>query len=251
MKKFALAIALCFLFSLTACGSDNTEPIDSSEPQDTQSAPLDDAETPDVTTDASQSDETNQTDEADEVNETDQTDESSSAQTITFPSGTDELTEYNSDILDIPEFTLSITLPDGWTVSDEGDFNFPASLFSIKYILDDSGKAVGAMGYNIISSELSDEEKETPMAIYSPISLGNHYCFQVRYDYDKVSDADGFECALTHVYSSELMTGDEEKTDPGIVIYSLGAGAFVGIEFAADTPEETVRNIAESMAINA
>ena len=174
----------------------------------------------------------------------------SSAMSIEFPSGTDEITEYNKHIFDIDKFTTSFSLPSGWSVSDEASSEYPLlSTWSVRYFCSADGKCVGAIGYNIIP-ELSEEEMKIPAAVYNQIALGNDYQFAVRARYDIVKSDDNSETALTDVYYSEAVTGDGEKVNKGILMLDRAMGVYVAAEFDSTAiTDEQHRRIAESMEL--
>lgn len=189
---------------------------------------------------------------AEESNDnSDQSAESSSAAVlIEFPSGTDEITEYNKHIFDIDKFTASLSLPSGWSVADEAspEYSF-LTAWSVRYFYSGDGKCVGAIGYNIIP-ELSEEEMKIPAAVYNQIALGNDYQFAVRARYDIVKSDDNSETALTDVYYSESVTGNGEKINKGILMLDRSMGVYIAAEFESGAlTDEQHRQIAESMEL--
>lgn len=175
---------------------------------------------------------------------------------VEFPSGTEEITEYNKEIFDIGKFTVSLSLPSGWSVADKSSDDFPLiGAWSVHGIYDETyaetNNCIGAIGYNIIP-ELSDEEKNIPAAIYNQIALGNDYQFAVRARYDIVRSGDNWETALTDVYYSDVINnGEGEKTNKGILLLDRQAGVYVAVELDASITDEQHRQIAESMEITA
>ena len=119
------------------------------------------------------------------------------------------------------------------------------------YIYDKNGECVGAVGYNVVPSDL-DEDSLIPIAIYNQIALGNDYCFDVKENYDVVSSSDKVETALTDVYYSSVITdGSEEKKNKGIVSYDLTHGVYVAIEFEDDAlSDEQYFYIANSLSLD-
>ncbi len=192
---------------------------------------------------------------ADESN--DNADKTFYAACIGFPWGTDEITEYNKHIFDIDKFEVSFSVPLknqslSWNVSDEASPEYPLTgAWSVRYFYSADGKCVGAIGYNIIP-ELSEEEKKIPAAIYNQIALGNDYQFAVRARYDIVKSDDNSETALTEVYHSDVVTGDGEKVNKGILMLDREKGVYVAAEFDSTAiTDEQHRKIAESMKITA
>ena len=171
---------------------------------------------------------------------------------IEFPSGNDEETEYNQEALTVDAFTLKVALPDGWSVSDQTDGAYGLmSCFSKNYIYDQNGECIGAVGYNVVPSDL-DEDSLIPIAIYNQIALGNDYCFDVKENYDVVSSSDKGETALTDVYYSPAITGgSEEKKNKGIVSYDWTHGVYVAVELEDDAlSDETYSYIANSLSLD-
>lgn len=172
---------------------------------------------------------------------------------LEFPSGADERTEYNKEILDINKFELTLSLPEGWTVGDKASSDFSLiTAWSVRGIYDETyaetDNCIGAVGYNVIP-ELSDEEMEIPAAVYSQIALGNDYQFTVRERYDIVRSGDDRETALTDVYRSKVLDGEAERLNKGILMLDRSAGVYVAVELDASVTDEQHRQIAESMEI--
>lgn len=169
---------------------------------------------------------------------------------IEFPSGNDEETEYNQEVLSVDAFTLNIALPDGWSVSEQADKDYGLmSCFSKNYIYDKNGECVGAVGYNVVPSDLA-EDSLIPIAIYNQIALGNDYCFDVKEKYDVVSSSEKVETALTDVYYSPAITGgSQERKNKGIVSYDLTQGVYVAVEFEGDAlSDQQYSHIANSLS---
>lgn len=176
---------------------------------------------------------------------------SSAAVSAEFPSGTDEITEYNKHIFDIDKFTASFSLPSGWSVTDEASPEYPLiGAWSVRYFYSGDDKCVGAIGYNIVP-ELSEEEMKIPAAVYNQIALGNGYQFAVRERYDIVKSDDNSETALTDVYYSDAVNGgDGEKVNKGILTLDRAMGVYVAAEFESTAlTDEQHRQIAESMKL--
>lgn len=168
---------------------------------------------------------------------------------IVFPSGNDEVTEYNKNILSISAFTLKIALPDDWSVSAKDDDVYELmSCFSINYIYNDNNKPVGKVGYNVMPSDL-DKESVIPIAVYNQIALGNDYCFDVREKYDVLKSSSESETALTNVFYSAVVTDDNsEKNNKGIVMCDFTHNVYVAIEFENDAlSDEQYSYIANSL----
>lgn len=169
---------------------------------------------------------------------------------LIFPNGRDEETEYNKSVLSVEQFKATLTLPDGWSVSEERpeEIVFPATVFS-KYYLYDGEKCVGGIGYNVIPEGISDDDFQYPWAVYNQICIANHYQFAVSLLYDEVKSTETSVCALTDVLYSAMMTGSEEKKNKGIVMYERLTGTYVAIELDAAVSDEDWRAIAESLTL--
>lgn len=168
---------------------------------------------------------------------------------IVFPSGNDEVTEYNKNILSISAFTLKIALPAYWSVSEKDDDVYELmGCFSINYIYNDNNERVGKVGYNVMPSDL-DKESFIPIAIYNQIALGNDYRFDVKEKYDVLKSSSESETALTNVFYSAVVTDDNsEKNNKGIVMYDLTQNVYVAIEFENDVlSDEQYSYIANSL----
>lgn len=168
---------------------------------------------------------------------------------IVFPSGNDEVTEYNKNILGVSAFTLKIALPDDWSVSEKDDDVYELmSCFSINYIYNDNNECVGKVGYNMMPSDF-DKENFIPIAVYNQIALGNDYRFDVKEKYDVLKSANKSEIALTNVFYSAVVTDDNsEKNNKGIVMYDLEYNVYVAIEFENDAlSDEQYSYIANSL----
>ncbi|MCM1375154.1 MAG: hypothetical protein NC245_08715 [Muribaculum sp.] len=170
---------------------------------------------------------------------------------IVFPSGNDEVTEYNKSILSVSPFTLKMVLPNGWSVSPKEDDVYELmSCFSIHYIYNEHNERVGKVGYNVMPSDL-DEESFVPIAVYNQIALGNDYCFGVREKYEVLKSSDESEVALTNVYYSGAVTDDSsEKNNRGIVMYDLTQNVYIAMEFEYDAlSDEQYTDIANCLSL--
>lgn len=173
--------------------------------------------------------------------------------TVVFPSGNDEITEYNKEVLNIEKFKVSFILPDGWHIEEKNSDDISKayiSVFSPNYIFDGNDNCIGLVGYNIIPQGLSGEEF-IPNAIYNQIALGNDYCFDIREKYDVIGSSETGETALTNVYYSDVVTeGNGEKYNKGILAYDslLGVYAAFDIDSTALTDEQCT-DIADSIKL--
>ncbi|MCI8351664.1 MAG: hypothetical protein HFJ86_10960 [Oscillospiraceae bacterium] len=177
-------------------------------------------------------------------------------QSILFPVGDFEKTEYNEAIFAVNPFPVDFLLPEGWTtrVSEDNETeNTPHLLYvgawSRVDILDEEGRAVGCIGYNLY--EPYEGEEDNPAAIYNQIGLGNGYQFDVREAYTPV-EGSAFHAALTDVcYSGAFLEGlgqEGERTNRGILAYDGERHLYVAIEFVSGAlTEEQLTVIAASL----
>ena len=176
-------------------------------------------------------------------------------QSIFFPQGDFEKTEYNEAVFAVSPFPVEFLIPDGWTtrVSEDNETENTPHLLSVGAwsrvdILNTEGKAVGCIGYNLY--EPYEGEEDNPAAIYSQIGLGNGYQFDVREAYTPV-EGSAFHAAVTDVYYSAAFLGDqggEERINRGILAYDGERHLYVAMEFVAGAlTEEQLTAIAASL----
>ena len=74
------------------------------------------------------------------------------AQTVSFPANQEGKDEYNAAIYDTEPFTLSVELPEGWTLGDakeKGSAVGPDGLLYTPVGIFREGEQVGTVGFNI------------------------------------------------------------------------------------------------------
>lgn len=157
---------------------------------------------------------------------------------VTLPSSQTERKHYNFEIFAIDPFQVEFALPQGWTVQ-EGVSMDPApdfldiisGLFNIQYILDESGKAAGYMGYFLAPMYDDPETMEDPQALFAGINLVRHR-FDCQENYTPVEREDSLRVATTAVIREALNAyGDEEWPDnDGVLIRDEERGVCVAIE---------------------
>ena len=260
MKKSKIILITLSALLLTSCNSKSTQNLEAENNSELQNNPTESYYDTSVTF-SNDIDIIDDTDSISQANHETQTDTANienipknyKINSLVFPSGNDELTEYNADILNIEPFTVNITLPEKWQINlDKPDGTaFAYSLgFSTYYIYDENNICIGTAGYNVIP-DLADEDM-MPTAIYSQIDLGNDYRFDIREKYDIVTSTENFEAAITDVYySNAFNNGNCEITNRGIVAYDLSKGVYAAFEFDAEalSKEECVK-AAESISIS-
>lgn len=171
---------------------------------------------------------------------------------VSFPFSDKGKTEFNTEIYEIDPFTVSMELPNGWTLGERESseaFNGNLALLGVWSTVDiynENNKCVGAMGYNIY--ELYEGAEDDPRAIYNQIALGNNYHFDVRDSYTVVKEFEYGTTAITDVYYSANINNGVEMNNRGIVTYNKNLLTYIAIEFASDKiTAEQVENIASSL----
>ena len=174
----------------------------------------------------------------------------SKAITISFPSSDYEKTEFNASLYAIDPFSLSIKLPDNWSVEErksEDEFIL-LSVFSKYNIRNEDNVLVGVVGYNIY--EPFENLIDDPRSIYSQLALGNNYQFNVRDTYDVISETENGVTAMVDVFYSASINNGEEKHNNGILSYNKDLLVYVAFEFNSEKiKDEQIREIAKSILI--
>ncbi len=123
------------------------------------------------------------------------------------------------------------------------------------YLFDAQGVCVGALGCGAYTEVEGAEED--PRAIYSQLTLGNGWRFDVREKYDVLNDAGRGESARTEVYYSSaflrpFVENAEEKRNEGILRYDPLLGCFVALELETGVlSEEELDNLAWTLFLSA
>ena len=168
---------------------------------------------------------------------------------ITFPANERERTEFNSYLYDIEPFQVSVRLPEGWELSDDGEREdqpgqnafLNSGTWSNVRILSGDGECVGAVGYNLIDPEMASYLETKPSAIYGQVSMGNGYHFDVGDSYQPLTEDESV--ALTGVFYSRSFLASygiaqEEIVNKGILAYSKDLMVYVALEFRSDTLDD-------------
>lgn len=175
----------------------------------------------------------------------------SSIATLTFPVDDYAKTEFNALVYAEKPFSLSLTLPDGWSVKKqevtEDEFNL-LSVFSKYNILNEDKILVGVAGYN--KYEVYEGAENELAAIYNQIALGNDYQFDVRETYKVMNETKTGVTAVTDVYYSAAVNDGKEKRNKGIVSYNKDMSVYVAFEFnQARITDEQLESVAKSIEI--
>lgn len=161
-------------------------------------------------------------------------------------------------------FDITLALPDGWTIKTIADKDLTQSqkLYMYgnesekRYIYDDSGECVGAIGYNAYS--LNEGVAESNKSVYWEVAIPTMYSFDIYEKYDVVKSSDNGETALTVVrYSKSFLStwypdAESEKINRGILSYDRSRSAYIMIELESDLVDEKLaKEIAQSIEFSA
>ena len=175
----------------------------------------------------------------------------SNVATLTFPVDDYAKTEFNAQVYAETLFSLSLTLPDGWSVkkqeATEDEFKL-LSVFSKYNILNEDKVLVGVAGYN--KYEVYEGAENEPETIYNQIALGNDYQFDVRETYKVMNETKTGVTAVTDVYYSAAVNDGKEKRNKGIVSYNKDMSVYVAFEFNQERiTDEQLESVAKSIEI--
>ena len=171
--------------------------------------------------------------------------------TLTFPVDDYAKTDFNAQIYNEEPFSLSLTLPNSWSVKKqeaaEDEFKL-LPVFSKYNILNEDKILVGVAGYN--KYEAYEGAEDEPAAIYNQIALGNDYQFDVRENYKVMNETKFGVTAVTDVYYSAAVNGGKEKHNKGIVSYNKDMSVYIAFEFNWEKiTDEQLESVAKSIEI--
>ena len=171
--------------------------------------------------------------------------------TLTFPVDDYAKAEFNTRVYAEEPFSVSLTLPNGWSVKKqemvEDKFKL-LSTFSKYNILNEDKVLVGIVGYN--KYEVYEGAENEPAAIYNQIALGNDYHFDIRETYKVINETKTGATAVTDVYYSATVNDGKEKRNKGIVSYNKDMLVYVAFEFDQDRiTDEQLESVAKSIEI--
>ena len=178
------------------------------------------------------------------------------AQEITLPADLSGRTEYNADVYDVAPFTLSLCLPEGWTVgsADGRSGLHPAvdGIFSVQYLFDEEGVCVGNLGY-ALAHACSPDEANVPMALFAGITMSTHSFDCSSAFYVPVRQEDGVTVARTRVVhrvpANETAASPEDNY--GVLIRDDALGVYVAIELDSDqVTQEQVEQLTGQLSLS-
>jgi hypothetical protein len=176
-------------------------------------------------------------------------------QELLFPASMDGKTEYNTEVYDVNPFIVKVTLPKGWTAEEEKKAPLPMEPGFSNYIIkNEDGERVGLVGYNIY--KLYEGAENDPKAVYSQLTLGSHYCFDVQNTYRAVKSYERGETAMAVVHYSEGLVENDagsttekgKKDNIGILSNDKNRLVYVAFDLDSDrVSQEQAEKIAESL----
>lgn len=179
------------------------------------------------------------------------------AASVVFPAYQEGKAEYNAKIYETDPFTLSIDLPDGWSVKlpakEEREAADPNKSFTPVYMF--SGETyMGYIGYNTFELYEGTTEDNFYRSVYNQLMLGSAVSWDN--DYVPVKETENSCCATCRVRyrtaeEGESMAAGEDVFYPAILAYNKDLLVYVAIQFEenAVTGDE-LEAIAESITIS-
>lgn len=174
---------------------------------------------------------------------------------IEFPAHQYARTEYNSAVLDIQPFTLSIELPEGWSVQIPEQSEYSEEVISSEcsavYLCNTDNERVCTVDYDTfeLHFEGTNVEEIPYRAVYSDLMLSNHSTWDC--DYTVVKDDGAVNAATCKIMTSALVSpsGEEEKT-PAVLAYNSNLLVYVKLSFdEGAVTDEQLKDIAISIDI--
>ncbi len=180
--------------------------------------------------------------------------------TVELPCNFKGRKESNDHIFSIEPFEISFALPTGWSIKDEPDenglmfaFEKWMALYSKQYLFDETGRCIGAFGYNC-HNEL---EYGTMAEIYLYIGMGTHYFFNFREEYTTITELENTVTEISDVccdkkfmepYPDTAMYSEQDRINYGILSHNPNELFFVAFELCSEyVTEEQYMAIAESL----
>jgi len=168
------------------------------------------------------------------------------AHTLTYTAEILEDIEIGADVSETKPFSLTMTLPVGWRLSEleTDEEGYPPSAS----ICDENGAVLGSVQINtyIPDKELSSE-KNYYRYVYSQLMLGSFVSWDV--DYTPVKEGEVF-CNATCTVMTDRHDGGEIQYNKGILAYNDNLGVYTNVYFSADIAAEVQKSVAESVVIS-
>ena len=182
-----------------------------------------------------------------------------SAQTVSFPANQEGKDEYNAAIYDTEPFTLSVELPEGWTLGtakEKGSAVGPDGLLYTPVGIFREGEQVGTVGFNIYEEAEGVPPEQYYQVVYSAIRLGSVAFWNVD-PYQPLCQTDNGETTLATVCYKDPEQMTEGKSaaevpyieEQGILSYDRERRVYVGFHFTETIEQDELEAIAKSIAI--
>ena len=182
------------------------------------------------------------------------------AQTVSFPANQEGKDEYNAAIYDTEPFTLSVELPEGWTLGDakeKGSVVGPDGLLCTPVGIFREGEQVGLVGFNIYEEAEGVPPEQYYQVVYSAIRLGSVAFWNVD-PYQPLCQTDNGETTLATVCYKDPEQMTEGKSaaevpyieEQGILSYDRERRVYVGFHFTETIEQDELEAIAKSVAID-
>lgn len=179
---------------------------------------------------------------------------------VLLPSSDREKTEYNAEIYGVEPFTLSLYLPEGWSIQEraarqqagESIYQAVDGIFSVQCILDEAGTPVGSIGYTLAPQYEEEAAMQDPMALFAGITLAEHY-FDCKDSFREVNRTEGgLLTGLADVVDrSDTAEDGKELSGNGLLARDEQIGVYVAVEFALDElDEEQLLDVAENLRLS-
>lgn len=161
--------------------------------------------------------------------------------TVTFPAYYDMVTEHNAEIFEVLPFEVSISLPEGWSISvpeEKGGF-------SAVELRDENGRVIGGADFNTyeIYEGMTPDSPEYYRMVYNQLMLNSMVSWD--HEYTPVKREGGFCSATCRVISDEPELADVSSY--GILAHSDDIRAYVNISVDAELEPELHADIARSV----
>lgn len=181
------------------------------------------------------------------------------AQTVSFPANQEGKDEYNAAIYNTEPFTLSVELPEGWTLGDakeKGSVVGPDGLLCTPVGIFREGEQVGTVGFNIYEEAEGVPPEQYYQVVYSAIRLGSVAFWNVDPYQPLCQTANGETTLATVCYKDpEQMTEGKSAAEvpyieeQGILSYDRERRVYVGFHFTETLAQDELEAIAKSIAI--
>ena len=186
-------------------------------------------------------------------------DKAGGAQTVSFPANQEGKDEYNAAIYNTEPFTLSVELPEGWTLGDakeKGSVVGPDGLLYTPVGIFREGEQVGTVGFNIYEEAEGVPPEQYYQVVYSAIRLGSVAFWNVD-PYQPLCQTDNGETTLATVCYKDPQQMAEGKSaaevpyieEQGILSYDRERRVYVGFHFTETIEQDELEAIAKSIAI--